>query len=56
MMTKSEVYQIIIHMLESDAPVRAVEDLAHDNGIVLTEIWNDDCIIGMMVDDITVYY
>lgn len=55
-MSKEEVYRLIIQILEADAPVCIAEDLARANGIVLTEIWDDSYIIGMMVDDIAVYY
>lgn len=52
----SEVVAKIISVLESDAPVCIAEELARDNGVVLTEVWENDEIVGMMVDDITVYY
>lgn len=55
-MSKEDVRRVIIEVLESDAPVCIAENMARDNDIVLTEIWENDDIIGMMVDDITVYY
>lgn len=47
----------IIAALDADNAKLAYE-LAYANGVVLTEIWSedDDEIIGMMVDDITIYY
>lgn len=48
----------IIAALDADN-AKLAYDLAYDNGVVLTEIWSDsdgDDIIGMMVDDITVYF
>lgn len=55
-MSRNEAHRTIIQMLESDAPLCVVENIARENDIVLTEIWENDDIIGMMVDDITVYY
>ena len=45
----------IIAALDADNAKLAYE-LAYANGVVLTEIWSEDEIIGMMVDDITIYY
>lgn len=55
-MSRDEARLVIIQALESDAPVCIAENMARENDIVLTEIWENDDIIGMMVDDITVYY
>lgn len=51
------VYNRIIGVLESDIPLAHAENIAREYNIVLTEIWSaDDEIIGMMVDDITIYF
>lgn len=54
----SKIVSQIISAIEVDN-MRLAYSLAYDNGVVLTEIWSDsdgDEIIGMMVDDITIYY
>lgn len=52
----SEIVNQIIAALDADN-MRLACELAWWHGIVLTEIWGeDDEIIGMMVDDITVYF
>lgn len=55
-MNSEEARRLIIECLESDAPVYIAEDLARVYDVVLTEVWENDEIIGMMVDDITIYY
>lgn len=52
----SEIVNQIIAALDADN-MRLACELAWRHGVVLTEIWSeDDEIIGVMVDDITVYY
>lgn len=59
-MTKETAIKQIIKLLESNDTAKENEafELAYKFNIVLTEIWDDEDeeIIGMMVEDTTLYF
>lgn len=57
-MTRIEIINKIEEIINTQEDISEAEELAYQNNIILTEIWdeNDDEIIGMMIEDITVYF
>ena len=51
----SKEVEQIINAIENDVMSLAY-NLAYVYDITLAEIWSEDEIVGMMVDDITIYY
>lgn len=57
-MKRTEVIKKIVEIISTQDDISEAEELAYQNDITLTEIWDDtdDEIIGMMVEDETVYF
>lgn len=57
-MTNAEARRKIIELINTQDDIREAEGIAYENGITLTEIWadNGEEIIGMMVEDETIYF
>lgn len=57
-MTRTEAIKKVVEIISTQDIIREAEEIAYQNGIVLTEIWSDDEeeIIGMMVEDEVIYF
>ena len=57
-MTKREAIKQVIDMLESNNTVKEKEayEIAYKYDIVISEIWNDEDIIGLTVEDDVIYF
>lgn len=59
-MTKETAIEKVIELLESNDTAKENEafEIAYEYDIVLTEVWDDEDeeIIGMMVEDTTIYF
>lgn len=57
-MTRTEAIKKVVEIISTQDIIREAEEIAYQNGIVLTEVWSDDEeeIIGMMVEDEVIYF
>lgn len=55
-MKKTEVIKKIVEIISTQDDISEAEEIAYKNNITLTEVWSDDEIIGMMVEDETIYF
>ena len=55
-MDRREVVKRIIDIIITEDVITEAEELAYQNDITLSEIWEDDDIIGMAVDDEVIYF
>ena len=46
----------IIEIISTQDDILEAEELAYQNEITLTEVWGDDEIIRMLVEDETIYF
>lgn len=55
-MKRSEVIKRVVEIISTQDDISEAEEIAYKNNIALTEVWSDDEIIGMMVEDETIYF
>lgn len=57
-MTKKEAIKQVIEMLESNNAIKEKEayEIAYKYDIVISELWDDDDIIGLTVEDDVIYF
>lgn len=55
-MKRSEVINKVVEIISTQDDISEAEELARQNDITLTEVWEDDEIKGMMVEDDTIYF
>ena len=55
-MKRSEVIKKVVEIISTQDDISEAEELAYQNNIILTEVWKDNEIIGMMVEDETIYF
>ena len=57
-MKRVEAIKKIIEIISTQDNIREAREIAWQNNIALTELWSDDDqeIIGMMVEDDTIYF
>lgn len=55
-MKRAEVIKKVVEIISTQDDIREAEELARQNDITLTELWENDEIVGMMVEDDTIYF
>lgn len=55
-MKRSEVINKVVEIISTQDDISEAEELARQNDITLAEVWENDEIIGMMVEDDTIYF
>lgn len=56
MTTREKAYKKIVNIITNDEVIDEAIELARFYNIVLTEIWEEDEIVGMMVEDEPIYF
>lgn len=55
-MTREEAYSKIYNIIANEDIIDEAVSLAREYNIILEEIWEDDEIVGMMVEDEPIYF
>ena len=57
-MTRAEAIRRMVEIISTQDIITEAEEIANEYNICLSEVWSDDEeeIIGMMVEDITIYF
>ena len=53
---KKEILKKISDIISNEDDIKEAVELAQKYNITLTEIWTDDEIIGLMIEDETIYF
>ena len=55
-MTRAAAIKKVVEIISTQDDISEAEEIAYKNDITLIEVWSDDEIIGMMVEDETIYF